>query len=136
MPAATAGQFSALAAVEETGMPTWLKGRHDQSATIRRWWLAQDYNIGIATGLISAFGFDVDGATGAADDLETQGNLPATLIGHQQGPHFQFRATGEFNQGTVVLAMVAMLGPKTVMSWRRLLFILTGLSIAGVKTPQ
>jgi hypothetical protein len=36
-------------------------------ATIRRWWIAQpDYNIAIATGLISrVWIFDVDGATGA-----------------------------------------------------------------------
>jgi Bifunctional DNA primase/polymerase, N-terminal len=69
-------------------------------ATIRRWWLAQDYNIGIATGLTSGvWVFDVDGATGAATlgDLETKnGNLPATLISvTSAGPHFWFRATGE-----------------------------------------
>jgi hypothetical protein len=110
-------------------------------ATIRRWWLAQDYNIGIATGLISGvWVFDVDGATGAATlgDLETKnGNLPATLISvTSAGPHFGSAQPVRFNQVPVVLAMVAMLGPKTVMSWRRLLFILTGLSIAGVMTPQ
>ena len=70
-------------------------------ATIRRWWIAQpDYNIAIATGLISGVWiFDVDGATGALTlcDLEAKnGNLPATWISiTSAGPHFWFQATAE-----------------------------------------
>ena len=70
-------------------------------ATIRRWWIAQpDYNIAIATGLISrVWIFDVDGATGALTlrELEAKnGTLPVTLISiTSSGPHFWFRPTGE-----------------------------------------
>ena len=52
-------------------------------ATIKRWWRAQDYNIAVATGVVSkVWVLDVDGAIGAATLglLEAQhGALPATL---------------------------------------------------------
>jgi hypothetical protein len=70
-------------------------------SAIRRLWLAQpDYNIGVATGLLSGvWVLDVDGAIGAATlrNFEiAHGNLPPTLFsitGH--GRHLWFCATGE-----------------------------------------
>ena len=69
-------------------------------ATIRRWWLARaDYNIGIATGIVSSVWIlDVDGAAGAAPlaDLEAKyGPLPSTVTSvTSAGCHLWWRATG------------------------------------------
>ena len=70
-------------------------------ATIRRWWMAQpDYNIGVATGLLSGvWVLDIDGAIGAATlrNFEiAHGKLPPTLFsitGH--GRHLWFGAIVE-----------------------------------------
>ena len=69
-------------------------------ATIRRYWLAQpDYNVAIATGIISGVWIlDVDGAAGAAalSDLEAKyGPLPSTVTSvTSAGCHLWWRATG------------------------------------------
>jgi hypothetical protein len=66
-------------------------------ATVRRWWLAlNDYNIGIATGVVSRlFVLDVDGGTGATalQQLETEhGELPPTLASASSaGCHLWFK---------------------------------------------
>ena len=80
--------FSVFPLLPMSKAPACRRGFKDATtnpATIRRWWLAQpDYNIAIATGLISGvWVLDVDGATGAVTlcDLEAEnGPLPATLI--------------------------------------------------------
>jgi Bifunctional DNA primase/polymerase, N-terminal len=70
-------------------------------ATIRRWWLAQpDYNIGVATGLLSGvWVLDIDGAIGTATlrNFEiAHGMLPPTLFSITgRGRHLWFCATGE-----------------------------------------
>jgi hypothetical protein len=70
-------------------------------ATIRRWWLAQaNYNIAIATGLLSGVWIlDIDGAIGAATlrNFEiAHGKLPPTLFSITgNGRHLWFRAIDE-----------------------------------------
>jgi hypothetical protein len=96
--------FSVFPLLPRSKAPACKRGYKDGTtnpATIRRWWIAQpEFNIGVATGLISrAWIFDVDGATGALTlrDLEAKNeNLPATLISiTSSGPHFWYRPTGE-----------------------------------------
>jgi hypothetical protein len=81
--------------------PACRRGFHDATtnpATIRRWWLATDYNIGIATGIASGvWVLDIDGDAGATAmaALEARhGPLPATLISTtSNGCHLWFRYT-------------------------------------------
>jgi hypothetical protein len=89
--------------------PATRRGFHDATtnpATIRRWWLAQpEYNIGIATGLISrVWVFDIDGADGAARlfDIESrQGPPPPTLCSTtSNGCHLWFRAVSDLRSST------------------------------------
>ena len=67
-------------------------------ATIRRYWLAQpEFNIGVATGLISGIWIlDTDGTIGAETlrDLEARHSpIPSTLTSlTSRGPHLWFRA--------------------------------------------
>jgi hypothetical protein len=93
--------FPCLPMAKEPACRRGFKDASTNPATIKRWWLAQpNYNIGIATGLISGVWIlDVDGPIGIATlrDLKTRnGALPLTprsITGH--GYHLLFRATGE-----------------------------------------
>jgi hypothetical protein len=87
--------------LERSQAPACSRGFHNATtnpATIRRWWNGwHNYNIGIATGLISeAWVLDVDGSKGASAllDLELQhGSLPPTLCSVTAGGcHIWFRA--------------------------------------------
>src|SRR5665811_1384776 len=81
--------------------PATKRGFHDATmnpATIRRWWLATNYNIGIRTGAASGvFVIDIDGNDGAASlyALEAEhGALPATPeVITARGRHLWFKQT-------------------------------------------
>jgi hypothetical protein len=84
--------------------PACRRGFHEATtnpATLRRWFASQqNYNVGIATGLISGIWvLDADGAIGATTlgELEAEhGALPATLTSiSSSGCHLWFRADGE-----------------------------------------
>jgi hypothetical protein len=81
-------------------LPGGFKNGTTNPATVRRWWLANpEYNIGIATGIVShVWILDVDGRDGATclSRIEaTHGPLPDTLISiASSGCHFWFRYTG------------------------------------------
>jgi hypothetical protein len=80
--------------------PRGFKDATTNPARIRRWWLAdRDYNIGIATGIVSRFWvLDVDGRDGATSlaNLEAKhGPAPDTLISvTADGCHFWFAYNG------------------------------------------
>ena len=92
MPRAGSSVFPLLPMSKEPACRRGFKDATTNPATIRRWWLAQpDYNIAIATGLISGvWVLDIDGAIGAVTlrDLEAKnGNLPADAdLDHERGP--------------------------------------------------
>jgi hypothetical protein len=80
-------------------LPGGFKNGTTNPATVRRWWLANpEYNIGIATGIVSHIWIlDVDGRDGATSVSRieaTHGPLPDTLISiASSGCHFWFRYT-------------------------------------------
>jgi hypothetical protein len=96
--------FAVFPCLEKSKAPACGQGFRDGTsnpATIRRWWNGcHNYNIGIATGLISAvWVLDVDGATGAEslESLEaSNGPLPPTLCSiTSAGCHLWFRTDGQ-----------------------------------------
>jgi hypothetical protein len=92
--------FPCLPNAKEPATKRGFKDATTNPATIRRWWLARpDYNVGVATGIISrVFILDVDGANGAQTlaDLEAEhGSLPTTKCSiTSAGCHLWFRADG------------------------------------------
>src|SRR6476660_5554446 len=91
--------FPCWAGTKEPATPHGFKDATTNPAKIRRWWSANpDYNIAVATGLMSGLMvLDPDGAFGAASlqELEAEhGPLPDTLISITgRGSHFWFRIT-------------------------------------------
>ena len=92
--------FPCLPRSKHPAFPGSFKNATTNPATIHRWWLARpDYNIGVATGIVSGLWvLDADGAIGttALAELEAKyGPLPDTLISvTSEGCHFWFRYTG------------------------------------------
>jgi hypothetical protein len=92
--------FPLRPASKEPACKHGFKNATTNPATIRRYWLANsDYNIGIATGIVSGVWIlDVDGAAGAdaLAELEAKyGPLPSTLTSITSvGCHLWWRAIG------------------------------------------
>ena len=100
------------------------QSRHDDPATIRRWWQAMSYNIAIATGIVSrVWVLDVDGAFGAAALVELEaehGPLPATLTSvTASGCHLWFACSSPFHQASAASPSVSMFVVTAATSWRR-----------------
>ena len=105
--------FPCRPAAKEPACARGFKNAASNPATIRRFWLAQsDYNIGIATEIVSGvWVLDVDGAVGAAAlaKLEAKyGPLPSTLTSvTSAGSHLWWCATGPIQStaGRVALGL-------------------------------
>jgi hypothetical protein len=98
--------FAVFPCMPRTKKPPWKGGFYKATtnpATISRWWLANpDYNVGIATGIVSrVWILDVDGDAGATSLAKLEAKhepLPDTLISvTAEGCHFWFAYTASIS---------------------------------------